>query len=123
MLWMWAKTWQRRETFAHTMVPVLESTVELMLMFVPTLKRFLDVSPKRSSASWRKGSSGLSPLPLMGGISVKMLNPDLSFASSNDFASWVQNKPWAMSPLLRVLRLDGHGNALEKKSLSLEGMS
>ncbi len=105
------------------MFPVVVRTVVLMLMLVSTLVRFLDNSPKRSSASRRKGSSGLSPFPLMGGISARMLNPDLSFASSNDLAGWVRNRPWAMCPLLRVLRLDGHRTALERKSHSSEAMS
>ncbi len=52
-----------------------------------------------------------------------MLNLDLSFASWNDLASWVWNKPWAVCPLLRVLRLEGHCTALERKSCSLEAMS
>ncbi len=104
------------------MFPVVGRTVVLMLMLVSTLVRFLDDSPKRSSASRRKGSLGLSPFPLMGGISARILNPDLSFASSNDLAGCVWNRPWAMCPLMRVLRLDGHLTALDRKSRSSEAM-
>ncbi len=122
-LWTLAKARQSRDTFAQTMFPVVGRTVVLMLMFVSTLVRFLDNSPKRSSASRRKGSSGLSPFPLMGGISARILNPDLSLASLNDFAGCVRNRPWAMCPLLRVLRLNGYRTALDRKSHSSEAMS
>ncbi len=120
---MQAKARNRRDSLAQMMVPVLWSTVVLTLMFVSTLVRFLDVSPRRSSVSPRKGSLFLSPFPLMGGMRVKILNPDQSFASSKECVNWIWNNPWARWPLLRLLRLLGNQTALDRKPRSMEAMS
>ncbi len=108
---------------AQTMVPVLGSTIVLTFTFVSTFVRFLDVSPRRSSASRMKGLSILSPFPLMGGMSVRILNADRSFASSKERASCVRNRPWARCPLLRLLRLLGQCTAQDRKLRSVEAMS
>ncbi len=56
----------------------------MMLIFVSTFVRLSDVSPRRSLALQRKESLTLSPFPLMGGMSARMQNHDLFFASLND---------------------------------------
>ncbi len=103
-----AKTWQMRLTLAHVIIPMRGKigVLMLMLMVLSTLVRLSVVLPRRSSAYWKEESSCWVLCPLSGGIKVKT-KTDLSQASANDFVGLVLNFPWAISPLLMLLRLLG----------------
>lgn len=100
----------------HTVSPICGITVVLTLMLMLTLVRFSYNLTRRSSASHIAEYSSFLPQPLMDGMRDRILNPNLSLASANDLVSWVQNSPFAMSPLLSVLRLLGNWTFCKMKS-------